>query len=160
MATTGSDIKGSYPLPSYNYKVSIGSVTLGFSEVSGLQIKIDTVTFKQSPGEGQKGAGPVVMNMLAQGTPVTISLKRGVIQNKDLRYLYDWIASAKTNVIDKRDVDVYLLDETGTEIVGWRVLNAMPTSLDAPSFSASSNEAALESVQLFADGVEMVMPKA
>lgn len=156
MATTGNDIKGSYPLPSYNYQVVIGETTLGFSEVSGLQIKIDPVTFKQSPSESGK-TGPVVMNMPGQGAPATLTLKRGVIKNKDLRYLYDWIASVKTNVVDKRDVFVYLMDEQGTQILGWKAPNAFPTTLDAPTFSASSNEAAIESVQLMADGVELAL---
>lgn len=164
MATEQSVIKNTYPLPSYNYKVTIAStketITLACTEVSGLQTKFDTVTFKQSPGADHKGAGPVIMHMLGQGTPTTLSLKRAVILNEHLRYIYNWFASVKANVVDKRDVEVHLMDEAGTQIVGWRVINAMPMTLDAPTFTASSNDAAIESVELFSDGVEMILPKS
>lgn len=161
MATTEAHIKGNYPIPVYNYKVEIaspssGSATVGFAEISGLQILYETITFKQSPGKDQKGPGPVVMFMPGQGTPSVITMKRGVIKNEQLRYFYDWFADVKANVVEKRDLQVYLLDESGEQIVGWKIINAFPTSIDAPTFSASSNEAAIESLVLTSDGVELM----
>jgi phage tail-like protein len=40
--------------------------------------------------------------------------------------------------------------------VSWKVINAFPTKLDAPTFSASSNDVAIESMELMADGVAVV----
>jgi phage tail-like protein len=157
MAITTGDIKGSYPLPGYNYKVVIGELTLGFTEVSGLQIAVEQVIFKQSPSK-DKSVGPEILFMPGQGTPSILTMKRGVIlgTKTTLRYLYNWISEIKANVVEKRDVFVYLMDEVGTEIVGWKAINAFPTSLDAPSFSASSNDAALETVVLMADNIQML----
>jgi phage tail-like protein len=158
MGTTTAEIRGSYPLPGYNYKVVIDTTTLSFSEVSGLQVTVEKVTFKQSPTEANQ-VGPTIMHMPGQGTASNITLKRGIILGKDIRYLYDWIASIKANVVEKRDVFVYLMDEVGTPIVGWKVIKAFPTNLDAPSFNASSNDAAIETVELMADNVELVLPE-
>ena len=42
MATTKDDIRKTYPLPVYNYKVEIDGQTVGFSEVSGLTTAYET----------------------------------------------------------------------------------------------------------------------
>ncbi len=49
MALTTNQIATDYPLPAYNYRVDIGSDTIAFSEVSGLEIKIDTIVYSESP---------------------------------------------------------------------------------------------------------------
>jgi len=49
MALSKAQIKATYPLPSYNYKVEIGGVAVAFSEVTGLTIHHDTTTYKESP---------------------------------------------------------------------------------------------------------------
>ena len=38
MALSKTQIKDTYPLPSYNYKVEIGGAAVAFSEVTGLTI--------------------------------------------------------------------------------------------------------------------------
>ncbi len=38
-------------------------------------------------------------------------------------------------------------------MISWKVSNAFPTKLDAPSFSATANDVAVESMELMADGV-------
>ena len=45
------------------------------------------------------------------------------------------------------------MDEAGNAVVSWKVLNAFPTKLDAPSFDANSNDVAVESMELMADRV-------
>ena len=57
--------------------------------------------------------------------------------------------------MDKRDIVVHLLDETGSTVVSWKVIDAFPTKLTAPSFDASSNEVAIESMDLMAFRVTM-----
>jgi phage tail-like protein len=152
MATLPNDIKANYPLPAYNYRVEIGGKNYAFSDVSGLSIQIDTTTYKQSPTENGK-SGPVVMHMPAQRQAPTISLKRGLINNGDIRALYSWVAQTQVNVIEKKDIFVRLLDETGEPVLSWKVLNAFPKQLDAPTFTANSNEVAIESMTLMADAV-------
>jgi phage tail-like protein len=150
MALTKDQIKTSFPLPVYNYRVEIDSNTVAFSEVSGLSIGFETSTYMESP---TTGVGPRVMYMPGKKKPVTITMKKGVVVGVSVPALFAWINSIQLNRIDKRDIYVRLCDESGVAVVSWKVINAFPTKLDAPAFTASSNDVAVESLELMADGV-------
>jgi len=152
MALSKSEIKTAYPLPSYNYRVEIAGAAVGFSEVTGLSIKRETSTYKESP-VGGGAPGPLVMRMPAQVTNPTITLKKGVVRKSSVAALYEWINSTQINQIDKKDVYVRLCDEKGEAVISWKVVNAFPTKLDAPSFTANSNDAAIETMELMADSI-------
>ena len=154
MAVSPDDIATAYPLPVYNYRVEIGGDSIAFSEVSGLSIGYETTTYKESP-VASGAPGPRTMHMPAQPTPTTVSLKKGVVRGASVQALYDWIATTQINQIEKKDIFVRLCNEAGDPIISWKVLNAFPTKLDAPTFDASSNDAAVESMELMADGVMM-----
>src|SRR3954471_4766229 len=152
MALSKSEIKTAYPLPSYNYRVEIAGAAVGFSEVTGLSIKRETSTYKESP-VGGGAPGPLVMRMPAQVTNPTITLKKGVVRKSSVAALYEWINSTQINQIDKKDVYVRLCDEKGEAVISWKVVNAFPTKLDAPSFTATSNDVAIETMELMADSI-------
>lgn len=154
MALTPDKIKSDYPLPSYNYKVDIGKDTIAFSEVSGLNIAYEKTVYKESSTESGK-ASPRVFRMPAQATDTTLTLKKGLVPAKSAPALYDWINSISLNQVQKKDIVISLCDETGKPVVSWTVINAFPTKLDAPSFSATSNDAAIESMELLADGTSI-----
>lgn len=157
MALTEQEIRTSYPLPSYNYRVEVGDATVAFSEVSGLSITYGTTVYKESPTES--GApGPRKMIMPAQIQDPTIHLKKGLVPAVSVPVLYAWIASTSTNQIEKKDIYVRLCDEQGTPVISWKVFNAFPTKLDAPSFSASGDEAAVETMDLIADFITVEVP--
>jgi phage tail-like protein len=152
MAVSANDIKSAYPLPVYNYKVEIGSTAVAFSEVSGLSIAFEKTTYKESNTD-RKAPGPRVMHMPSQATPANVTLKRGVIRQQSVPTFFNWINSIRLNQIDKRDIYVRLCDEQGDAVITWKVTNAFPTKLDAPTFDANSNDVAIETMELMADGV-------
>jgi phage tail-like protein len=80
-------------------------------------------------------------------------MKKGVVVGVSVPALFGWINSTRLNRIDKKDIYVRLCDETGAAVVSWKVINAFPTKLDAPTFTASSNDVAIESLDLMADGI-------
>ena len=148
MATTTADIKATYPLPVYYYEVSIdGLDPIAFTEVSGLTIEYETITYKDgmSYKEGAK-------HMPGQPSgPVKFSLKKGVMR-KDSKLL-DWIDTVKLNTVEKKDVSITLKDESDGPVVAWKASNVFPAKLEAPSFNAGSNEVAIESMDLVADSL-------
>lgn len=152
MALSKSEIITAYPLPSYNYRVEIAGAAVGFAEVSGLSIQRETTTYKESP-TGGSAPGPVVMQMPAQRSPPTITLKKGLVKKTSVATLYAWISSIQVNQVEKKDIYVRLCDEKGTAVISWKVQNAFPTRLDAPTFTATSNDAAIESMVLMADSI-------
>jgi phage tail-like protein len=154
MAQSKDDIRADYPLPVYNYRVEIGSDAVAFSEVSGLDISYESTLYKESPTAG--GApGPRWMQMPAQRNPPTITLKKGIVRKNSIKHLYAWIKTVQINQVDKKDVFVRLCDEKGEAVLSWKVSNAFPVKLDAPTFDANSNDAAIESMELKADFVTL-----
>jgi phage tail-like protein len=154
MALSQDQIKIDYPLPVYNYKVDIGSETIAFSEVSGLELSFETITYKESP-VGSGIAGPNVMQMPGSRKPLNITLKKGYVKGKSMPSLYNWLNATQLNRTEKKDITVHLCDEKGDSVVRWKVIDAFPVKLSAPSFNASSNEIAIESMELAASSLEM-----
>jgi len=152
MAVSTQDIKTSYPLPVYNFRVEIGPDAVAFTEVSGLSIGYETITFKES--QVASGIpGPRVVHMPAQAKPSTVTLRKGVARTSSVANLYRWIKGVTLNQVEKKDVFVRLCDEAGSPVLSWKVSNAFPVKLDAPTFNAESNEVAVETMELMADGV-------
>ena len=154
MALTKEQIRTDYPLPIYNYRVDINGESISFSEVSGMELAFESITYKESFSTSGK-AGPNIMYMPGQIQPVNISLKKGYVKGKSIPVFYEWINGIELNRVDKRDIVVHLLDETGSTVVSWKVIDAFPTKLSAPSFDTSSNEVAIESMELMAFRVTM-----
>lgn len=154
MPLSAEDIRTDYPLPVYNYRVEINGEAVAFSEVSGLGISYETTVYKESPTAG--GApGPRVMIVPAQRNPAKITLKKGIVRGVSLTQLYGWIKTIAINQVEKKDLFVRLCDEKGDAVITWKVVNAFPTKLDAPTFDAKSNEVAIESIELTADFVAL-----
>jgi len=150
MALTKEQIAATYPLPVYNYKVEIDGQTIGFSEVSDLSIDYNTTTYAESPVSGN---GVRWLAMPGQCNFANITLKKGVVTGVSVAVLFDWISSIQINRVQKKDIYIRLCDENGAAVVSWKVINAFPKKLNAPTFTASSNDVAIESMELMADGV-------
>ena len=154
MALTVDQIKTDYPLPAYNYRVDIGTTTIAFSEVSGLEMAFDTITYAESLNSAGK-PGPNFMYMPGLSKAVNITLKKGYVKAKSMSALYSWINSIALNRVEKKDITVHLCDEKGDSVVRWKVIDAFPTKLTAPTFSATATEVAIESMELMASSLEM-----
>jgi phage tail-like protein len=152
MATTAEDIKNSYPIPVFYYRVTIdGNDSHAFSEVSGLSIEYETITYRDGMSfkDGAK-------HMPGLSSPVNLTLKKGVVRKDS--YLLNWISTVRLNTVTKRDVRIDLLDESGEAVVSWTAIDAFPKKLDAPSFNATSNEVAIESLELMASTLKVDYP--
>lgn len=148
MATAANIIQGKYPLPAYNYRVTIGTEPHGFSEVSGLSIQHEAITYKHGLSWKE---GPVQM----PGMPgeIKVTLKRGMVKARS--YFLDWITSIHLNRVEKRDLMIDLCDEKGNPVVSWKIYNAFPLKLEAPALNSDSNDLAVESLELLASSMNM-----
>jgi len=148
MSITKKDIKKSYPLPVYNFKVKIDSDTYSFAQVSGLTMQYETVTYRHGLSwlEGDT-------HITGRQQPINIILERGVVGAKSI--LWDWFNELRKGNSAKKDVVIELCDEKGEPVVSWTVRKALPTQLEAPTFSAASNEVAVEKLHLIGNGLSM-----
>ena len=150
MALSLDTLRSEYPLPVCNYRVEINGTAVAFAEVTGLSISFDSTVYKESP-TASGVVGPRVFQMPGQRTQPTVTLKKGLVRRASIGALYSWIKTIQLNQVEKKDIAIRLCDENGTPIVTWKVVNAFPTKLDAPSFDAKSNDAAIESMELKGD---------
>nr|VFK62426.1 MAG: conserved hypothetical phage tail region protein [Candidatus Kentron sp. UNK]VFK70499.1 MAG: conserved hypothetical phage tail region protein [Candidatus Kentron sp. UNK] len=151
MAETKADIKSVYPLPSYNYRVTVGgSEVVSFSEVSGLDLEYEPVRYKHGLSFWM---GEKIIPGMQQ--PIELTMNKGIVKNRD--YLSKWMSDAYGNPFSmrKRDVLVQLCDEVGKPVVAWKVKGALPVKLTGPTFDADSNEVAMETMELVAYGLEI-----
>jgi phage tail-like protein len=137
MAQSKSD--QAYPLAAYNYRVTIAGTAMSFTEVSGLAIEYEKVTYKHglSFWEGES------IKSYRYDKYVPVTLKKGII--KGGKQLYDWIKAT-----DTRNMDISLCDENGNPVVTWHIGKAVPIKLAAPPFQANANEVAIETFELMA----------
>ena len=145
MAETKEIQKATYPLPAYNFRVTIDGTAMSFSQVAGISIEYETVTYKHglSFWEGEN----IKKYTYDKYTPIT--LKKGTIQG--INFLHDWLKDKQ-----KRPVEVSLCNEGGQPVVSWRIAKAVPVKLEASTFDASTNDVAVESLEVMAAGISIV----
>lgn len=155
MAEDLEKIRASYPLPVYNYRVTVlndGDATvLSFATVSGLAMEYEAVTYRHG-----MSFLTGVRSIPGMAQPVEITLTRGVAPSAD--FLASWLASSNRGgftSVDRRDIVIDLCDQKGEAVVRWTVTGALPVKIDAPSFDAAANEVAIESLALLAHNLHI-----
>ena len=139
----------SYPLALYNFRVTVGSTSMSFTEVTGIAIAYEHVVYRHglSFHEGEQIA------TFHHDAFAPISCKRGSLLDADPLFLHDWLRSKEV-----RPMEVHLCDATGKAVLAWRIARAVPVKLSAPSFSATSNDVAIDALDLQARGVSFDHP--
>jgi phage tail-like protein len=155
MAQNKQQIKTTYPLPVYNYRVTVvdeaTAAAVGFSEVSGLALEYEPVTYKHG---FSFISGSIIIPGMRQ--PIRLTLKKGIVKAGD--FLYRWIERSYNEPFYqniRRDIVIDLCDEAGGAVVRWKVRGALPVKLEAPGFDAGSNDVAIESMELIAHGLDV-----
>lgn len=138
MALSPDHIRQDYPLPVYNYRVTIGDQEVSFTEVSGLMVEYETVVYKHGLSF-LEGEGYIKYRY---DKWYTITMKKGVARNQ--QFLYQWMKSVEA----KKNILVSLMDEKGTPVIQWKIGTAVPVKLEAPTFDVNSNDVAIETLEL------------
>jgi phage tail-like protein len=129
-----------YSMVSFRYSVSFGGDEIGFNDVSGLSLENEVIRYRDGLN---KQLGNMKLPGLRKVTDVT--LKKGVFPSDNK--FYEWIIT-NHNTLERKDVLVNLLDETGVPKMTWTLHSAWPTKIESPEFKGDSNEVAVESITL------------
>jgi len=155
MAESKQAIKSGYPLPVYNYRVTIqddsDSLVLSFVEVSGLSVQYEPITYKH--GLSYTSGSHIIPGMRQ---PIRITMRQGMTQNRD--YLLKWLKDVYENpeaAHKKRNILIDLCDEAGVAVIRWTVDRAMPVKMDSPTMNANSQEVAVAVLELVAHNLQM-----
>jgi phage tail-like protein len=134
------------PFHGFNFKVEVDGITrAGFREASGLDSSQDPVEYREG-----------VDKLTARKLPglnkySNISLKWGVTDDKEL---WEWRKKSMDGKVERKNGSIVLCDDAGEEKVRWNFLEGWPTKWTGPSFNATGNEVAIETLEIAHEGIE------
>jgi phage tail-like protein len=144
-AQTGARVD---PYRAYNFKLEIQGVTEGhFTECRGLGAKVDAISYREG------GVSQVVYRLPGRVEYADVTLCYGLTQSRDL---WQWFMSAVKGKAERRNVSIVLLDTDGaTEAIRWNLINAWVREWRGALLDALGREAAIESVTLVFEQLEL-----
>mgnify|MGYP005864582225 FL=1 len=137
-----------YPVSVFHFQVEWGGTRIGFTEVSGLTIELQTIDYRE-------GSSLEYHVSKMPGIPQysNISLKRGVFAADN--EFFQWLNTVKKNKIDRRDLTISLLNEEHEPIMVWKVKEAWPCKVEGPTLNSTGNEVAIETIELCHEGLSI-----
>lgn len=140
-----------YPLPKFHFEVDWNGSTIGFTEVSGLDITRDMIKYRD-------GANPefTVQKMPGLHNYSNITLKRGMFKGEN--EFYNWFynnINKNSSDMQRIDFTIKLLDEEHNPVVTWSVHNAWALKFTSTDLKAEGNEVAIESLEIVHEGLKV-----
>ena len=135
-----------FPIPAFQFSVDWGGIQLAFSEVTGLNIEVQVIGYRDGLSPEYSTAKMPGFNKYGN-----VSLKRGVFTS-DKEY-YKWLNTVKMNKPEYRDGIVILLNEEHEPVITWKIINAWPVKITSPDMKASGNEVAIETLEFAHEGI-------
>ncbi|HEX7793612.1 MAG TPA: phage tail protein [Vicinamibacterales bacterium] len=136
------------PFRSFNFQLQIDGIPLGaFSEASGLTAEGDSVDYREGTDRQNN-----VRKLVGLRKYSNITLKRGYTTDTSL---WQWYTSAVNGTPDRRNVTIVLMNESRQPVLRWHAENAWVNKIEGPSFKATGNEVAMESVEIVHEGLSI-----
>ena len=137
------------PFRGYNFRVEMDQTSVAsFRECSGLSMTTDPVDYREGTDT------PLSVRKLTGLRKFSnITLKRGFTQNEDL---WKWYKNVLNGVADRRNGAVVLQDEQHNDVLRWNFTNAWIAKWEGAMMNATSNDVAIESIEICPERVELV----
>ena len=143
MGETGKRVD---PLANRRFYIEIANVAEAeFSEASGLEAEVEVFEYQEG------GCNSYTHRLPGRVKFPNVVLKRGMTESLDLWKWFEDVTQAK---IQRMDVGIVLYDET-TKMAKrrWTLERAYPVKWVGPSFKASDNAIAIETLELAHEGL-------
>ena len=138
------------PIAASFFRLTLGGKEFGFfREVSGLTSETEVTEERAVDEHGR----PVVRKVPGATKFGDITLKRGVDTNLDL---WKWRRQLEEEGPEAARMDgtIELLDARGQPITTYKFRRGWPRKYEGPALNASSNEVAIESIEIAHEGLE------
>jgi phage tail-like protein len=136
------------PFGGYNFRVEIDGITrAGFKSCSGLEIS-------QNAGAYREGSDRSLIVRKIPGLVTTsdVTLARGITNDSEL---WQWRKKLGSGTVDRRNMSIVLVDDTGKDVIRWNLRNCWPTKWTGPTLEATSDELAIETLVIAHEGLEV-----
>lgn len=133
------------PYKVFRFVVEINNIRVGgFSEITGLEVRTEVDEYREG------GLNDYVHKIAKETRYPNLTLKRGIT---DKTNLWDWHQQVVLGDVERKQVSVVVLDETGKE--KWRFIfnEAYPVKWNGTDLNASGNTVFVESVELAHHGM-------
>ena len=138
------------PFRGFRFKVQIDGITkAGFREVAGLDVANDAVDYR----DGDEATRLRKLAGLQKFSNIT--LKRGITTDQDL---WKWRSTIMDGKIkdNRKNGQIIVLDDEGNEAAEWTFTDGWPTKLTFPTFNATANEVAIDTLEITHEGLKRV----
>ena len=134
------------PYRSHQFLVEIdGIARAAFRECAGLESR-------QQPVEYREGNDPLTARKLpGLNTYANITLRWGITDDPAF---WTWRQTAMNGTVERKNGSIVLLDETGQEKLRWNFREGWPTKWTGPTFNATGNEVAIETLDIAHEGLD------
>ncbi|MBE3638363.1 phage tail protein [Mangrovicoccus algicola] len=136
------------PYAQYNFLLEIDGLTsAGFTEVGGITMESEIIEYREGSEVARARKLP---GMMKYGN---ITLKRGLTQNREL---WEWRKTTLRGMTERKAGAIILLDEARAPQLRWEFREGWISKYEGPALNATANEAAIESLEIVVEEVELV----
>jgi phage tail-like protein len=134
------------PYRSYTFNLLIQGVSAGhFTEVSGLGVRIERITYREA------GLNSLVRAIPGQVSYSPVTLRYGLTSSADA---WNWLMEAVKGNVRRTEVSIAVLDPAGgAEAMRWNLANAWPCEWLGAPLAATSTELAIETLTVAHEGI-------
>jgi phage tail-like protein len=137
------------PYAQYNFLLEIDGITsAGFTEVGGITMESEVIEYREGNELARMRKLPALMKF------GNITLKRGYTQNTEL---WDWRKTTLRGATERKAGAIILLDEAREPKLRWEFQEGWISKYEGPALNATANEAAIESIEIVVENVELVV---
>ena len=138
-----------HPYAGFNFRVEIdGIATASFAEVCGLESETAVIEYRTADS-------PTNSTIKLPGLTKfsNIVLKRGITDDMDMWKWRKQVMDGKIKDARKHG-SIILMDDEGNDKARWDFVEGWPTKWTGPSFNATGNEVAIETLELAHEGID------
>jgi phage tail-like protein len=136
------------PYRTYNFRVEIdGTSVAGFRECSGLSFTTDPVEYREGTDVALSPRKLIGLRKFAN-----IQFRRGFTKDESL---WSWYKNVLNGADDRRNGSIVLQDEQHTDVLRWEFEQGWITRWEGPTFNATSNDVAIETIEIAVERVEL-----
>lgn len=144
MAGTGNRTD---PYRGFNFRIEIGGIQRGgFREASGLDSSQDPIEYREGNEKFLTARKLPGLNKYSN-----ISLKWGITDDASL---WDWRKKSIDGKVERKSGSIILINDAGEEKLRWNFRDGWPTKWTGPTFNATGNEVAIETLEIAHEGVD------
>lgn len=134
------------PIMNFRFHVEIdGLVLAGFTEVSGLEIEIETETYQEG------GVNDYTHFLPKRIKHRNLELKQGLSASN---VLYQWLSDVAGGKVTKRSGRILLMDSQGTQVWHWTFEGAFPVKWSGVNLRSTGGEVFIETLELTHQGIK------